>query len=107
MRTFVPAATAATFALLAGAAVAADHVISQKNGTFNITALKAKVGDEVSFRNDDTVFHNIFSLSSVQSFDLGSYAPGSTKKVKVEKAGKIDVECAIHPGMTMVIEASR
>lgn len=107
MRTFVLLGTAATFALFTAAAGAADHVISQKNGTFNITNLKAKVGDEVSFRNDDTVFHNIFSLSSVQSFDLGSYAPGAAKKVKVDKAGKIDVECAIHPGMTMVIDVAR
>lgn len=107
MRTSILVGAATTLALLTGIAGAADHVISQKNGTFNITSLKAKIGDDVSFRNDDTVFHNIFSLSAVQSFDLGSYAPGTVRKVKVDKPGKIDVECAIHPGMTMVIEVAR
>lgn len=107
MRTFILAGAAATLVLVAGPAAAVDHVISQKNGTFNISNLKAKIGDDVSFRNDDTVFHNIFSLSPVQSFDLGSYAPGTVRKVKVDKPGKIDIECAIHPGMTMVIDVAR
>lgn len=97
---------AATFAF-AAAAGAAEHVIGQKNKNFTVSTVEAKVGDEVLFRNDDAVFHNIFSLTAGQSFDLGAYAPGVSKKVKLEKPGRIEVECAIHPRMKMLIDVSK
>jgi plastocyanin len=94
--------------LFSAAAVwAADHVVGQKNRAFSTNNLKAKVGDTVSFRNDDPFFHNIFSLSETQSFDLGSYSQGQSKQVTLQKPGRIDVECAIHPEMKMVIEVSK
>ena len=96
----------ATFSF-AAAAGAAEHVIGQKNKNFTVSTVEAKVGDEVLFRNDDTVFHNIFSLTAGQSFDLGAYAPGLYKKIKLDKPGTIEVECAIHPRMKMLIEVSR
>jgi plastocyanin len=37
-------------------------------------------------------------------FDLGSYPAGQSRSVTFEKAGKVQVECAIHPMMRMVIE---
>ena len=89
------------------AAGAAEHVVGQKNKSFTVATVEAKVGDEVLFRNDDTVFHNIFSLTASQSFDLGAYGPGVFKKVKLDKPGKIEVECAIHPRMKMVIDVVR
>lgn len=94
-------------ALLSAVAWAAEHVVGQKNRAFSTNSLKVKVGDSVSFRNDDPFFHNIFSLSDTQSFDLGSYAQGQSRKVTFEKPGRIDVECAIHPEMKMVIEVSK
>jgi len=93
--------------LLSAVAWAADHVVGQKNRAFSTNSLKAKVGDTVSFRNDDPFFHNIFSLSDTQSFDLGSYSQGQSKQVTLQKPGRIDVECAIHPEMKMVIEVSK
>jgi plastocyanin len=93
--------------LLSAVAWAAEHVVGQKNRAFSVNSLKVKVGDSVSFRNDDPFFHNIFSLSEVQSFDLGSYAQGQSRKVTFDKPGRIDVECAIHPEMKMVIEVSK
>lgn len=93
--------------LLSALAWAAEHVVGQKNRAFSVNSLKVKVGDSVSFRNDDPFFHNIFSLSEVQSFDLGSYSQGQSRKVTFEKPGRVDVECAIHPEMKMVIEVSK
>ena len=93
--------------LSAAAAWAAEYVVGQKNRTFSTNSLKAKVGDTVNFRNDDPFFHNIFSLSDTQSFDLGSYSQGQSRKVTLQKEGRIDVECAIHPEMKMVIEVSK
>ena len=94
-------------ALLSAVAWAAEHVVGQKNRAFSTNSLKAKVGDTVNFRNDDPFFHNIFSLSDTQSFDLGSYSQGQSRKVTLQKEGRIDVECAIHPEMKMVIEVSK
>lgn len=105
MRNFFIIAT--LFAAGAGQAVAAEHVIGQKNKAFAVSTVDAKVGDDVLFLNDDVVFHNIFSLSDAQSFNLGAYGPGVSRKMKLEKAGKIEVECAIHPRMKMVIDVSR
>ena len=33
-------------------------------------------GTTVDFPNNDTTYHNVFSLSSTRSFDLGRYAVG-------------------------------
>lgn len=98
---------AAVLSTICCTANATEHVIGQKPSGFSVVSLKAKVGDVVVFKNDDVVFHNVFSLSAAQSFDLGAYGPGVAKKVTVDKTGKIDVECAVHPGMTMVIDVSR
>jgi hypothetical protein len=51
--------------------------------------------------------HNIFSLSDVQSFDLGTFAKGELRQVKLEKPGKIEVECAVHPEMRLVVEVTK
>lgn len=89
--------------LLAGQALAAEHEVAQKNKQFTVSDLTVKVGDTVSFPNQDPFFHNVFSLSPAKTFDLGSYKKGETKKVVFEQAGKVDVECAIHPSMRMTI----
>jgi plastocyanin len=94
---------AATAALAAGS----EHVVGQKNKSFSARTLKVKVGDTVGFRNDDPFFHNIFSLSEVQSFDLGSFPQGQSRKTTFGKAGTIEVECAIHPEMKMIIQVEK
>lgn len=86
---------------------AADILVDQKDKQFSKKALKVKVGDSVEFRNSDPFAHNIFSLSDVKSFDLGSYGQGQSKKVTFDKAGKVEVECSIHPSMQMVIEVEK
>ena len=88
-------------------AFGADHVVSQSGKAFSVAALKAKVGDTISFRNEDPFVHNIFSLSDVQSFDLGTFAKGESRRVKLEKPGKIEVECAVHPEMRLVVEVAK
>jgi plastocyanin len=91
----------------AASAQAEEFVVSQKNKAFSVTTLKIKVGDAVNFRNDDPFFHNIFSLSDVQIFDLGSFPQGQAKKVVFLKAGTVEVECAIHPAMKLIIEVTK
>lgn len=86
---------------------AAEYEIGQKGKKFNQKELTVKVGDTVSFKNDDPFFHNIFSLSDTKTFDLGSFPQGQSKKVTFEKAGTVEVECAIHPEMKVTIEVKK
>jgi plastocyanin len=92
---------------LSCSATAAEHEVKQKGNAFSMSSLKIKVGDAVNFRNDDPHFHDVFSLSDVQTFDLGSYAQGQAKSVTFKKEGKVDVECAIHPGMKMTVDVAK
>jgi plastocyanin len=91
----------------AAPACGADYVISQSGKAFSASALRAKVGDTISFRNEDPFVHNIFSLSEVQSFDLGTFAKGEQRQVKLGKPGRIEVECAVHPEMKLVVEVAQ
>ena len=94
-------------AAMASQAMAGEHAVSQVKKAFTVPVVKAKVGDKVTFKNDDDFAHNVFSLSSVQEFDLGSYKKGEARSVTLAKEGTIEVECAIHPEMKMKIEVSK
>jgi plastocyanin len=93
--------------LLAGQAFAGEHVVSQKGKAFGTKKLTVQAGDTVKFVNDDPFAHNVFSLSDVKSFDLGSYGQGLSKSVVMDKPGTVDVECAVHPDMKMTIEVRK
>ena len=97
----------ATLAFLSLSATAAEVIVDQKDKQFSKKVVKIKVGDTIEFRNSDSVAHNIFSLSDVKSFDLGSYTQGQSKKVVFDKPGKVEVECSIHPSMQMVVEVEK
>lgn len=96
-------------ALASFASMAAEHTVAQNNKTFvmngaKIEKLTIKVGDTVHFKNEDPFFHNIFSLSDIKTFDLGSYPQGQSKSVVFDKPGQADIECAIHPTMLLKLE---
>lgn len=86
--------------------------VKQKNKSFimnarTIDAMEVHKGDTIKFENDDPFFHNIFSLSNIQTFDLGSYKTGTSKSVTFNKPGKIAVECAIHPRMFLEVTVKK
>jgi plastocyanin len=86
---------------------AATLTVLQKDKQFVPVTLKIKVGDSVNFMNEDPFYHNVFSLSDTKNFDLGSFPKGNFKTVVFDKAGKVNVECAIHPDMHLVIEVTK
>lgn len=95
--------------LAAGVAGAAEYTVAQHNKTFEKDGVKVEkltisVGDTIHFKNLDPWFHNVFSLSDIKTFDLGSYPQGQQKSVVFDKAGMAEVECAIHPQMLMELE---
>ena len=69
--------------------------------------IKARVGDTLVFTNDDPYFHNVFSLSDTQSFDLGSFPRGEVRQVVLKKEGTIEIECAIHPDMKLTVQVAK
>jgi plastocyanin len=97
----------AALAVAGAAAHAGEFEVSQKGRKFSPGNLKIKAGDSVSFKNDDSVSHNIFSLSDAKTFDTGAYAGGQAKKVTFEKPGAVEIECAIHPDMKMLIQVDK
>jgi plastocyanin len=78
-------------------------VLTQKNKTFQPRVLAVPAGSSVDFPNNDGIFHNVFSLSGPQPFDLGLYRAGETKQRTFATPGIYRVFCNIHPQMTAVI----
>lgn len=74
-------------------------IISQKDHTFAPSVLPVERGTTVRFPNDDTMFHNVFSLSRSKNFDLGIYPVGESRQVNFDKPGLVTVYCNIHPHM--------
>ncbi|MCF6211431.1 MAG: methylamine utilization protein [Gammaproteobacteria bacterium] len=98
------AAIIVTAILAAATAQAAEVTVNQHDKAFvvegnKIETITINVGDTLRFKNDDPFFHNIFSLSDLKTFDLGSFPKGKSKTVTFDRAGMAEVECAIHPEM--------
>ena len=91
----------------AGAPVTVE--LKQQNRMFLPETLVVAVGATVSFPNLDPIFHNVFSFSRPNTFDLGNYPKGETRKVTFNKPGIVSVFCHLHPNMSasIVIAPSR
>jgi plastocyanin len=74
-------------------------VIEQRNTRFEPDLVVIPVGSTVQFPNFDPIFHNVFSLSSAQSFDLGYYAKSQSRSITFKRAGVVQVYCHIHSHM--------
>jgi plastocyanin len=77
--------------------------LAQKNKTFQPHLLPIPAGSTVEFPNNDPIFHNVFSLSSPQPFDLGLYRAGQSRSRAFARPGTYRVFCNIHPQMTALI----
>jgi plastocyanin len=53
--------------------------IVQRNTTFQPASLVVMQGQTVDFPNEDKFYHNVFSLSPGNDFDLGIYRGGASK----------------------------
>ena len=81
----------------------ASSAIVQKNLQFSPALLIIPKGTSVSFPNQDSEFHNVFSYSKAKRFDLGRYRKGESKTVLFDQPGIIKVFCEIHPWMRAAI----
>lgn len=84
--------------------VKAGHFkMEQRNKAFVPHVLAVPVGSTVDFKNDDPIFHNVFSLSRPAQFDLGLYRAGASKSRVFSEPAAYRVFCNIHPQMTGVL----
>ena len=77
--------------------------IRQRNARFEPEFLVATVGQRVEMPNDDTIFHNVFSFSRPNHFDLGIYPSGELRTLRFEHAGLVKIYCSIHESMSGAI----
>ena len=81
------------------ATTAGTATMKQENKQFTPRILAVSRGTKVDFPNLDAVFHNVFSVTPDNSFDLGSYHQGSSKSVTLLRSGVVTVYCNMHPQM--------
>jgi plastocyanin len=75
----------------------------QRDRHFTPHVVAVSVGSTVDFPNLDPIFHNAFSNFSGQPFDIGLYAPGTSKSEVFRHPGIVRVFCNIHPTMSAII----
>ena len=78
-------------------------IMDQRDERFVPHVLAVMVGTIVDFPNSDRTYHNVFSLSRAQRFDLGRYAAGRSKSVRMDRPGVVRVFCDIHSHMNAFI----
>jgi plastocyanin len=93
--------------LAAAAALAADHVVLQKDRNFSNTELAVKAGDTITFKNADEITHNVFSISKGLEFDIRRQAPGGSSTVTFQTEGVAEVRCSIHPKMKLLVSVKK
>jgi plastocyanin len=83
-----------------GPAVSGRFTIEQVRKQFVPSWAVVQRGKTIQFPNLDNIYHNVFSLSSGNNFDLGLYAAGGEAKGHTFlEPGVVDVHCNIHPSM--------
>ncbi len=91
------------------ASAAISATMQQRNRRFEPDLLIIPARSRVAFPNLDPIFHNIFSLSRTQPFDLGYYSDGKSRDVVFPHEGIVQVYCHVHPEMygVVVVTSSR
>ncbi len=84
------------------------EMLNQQGARFQPDLIVVPIGSTVEFPNSDPIFHNVFSLSRAQPFDLGYSPQGQSRTVKFNNPGVIQVYCHIHANMyaAIVVTAS-
>ncbi len=96
-----PASTAASSSSSSGGAVA----IKMQNIAFDPKDVTVKVGQKVTWTNDDSTDHNVTSQSG-ETIKSDNFGKGGTFSFTPTKAGKISYVCTIHPGMTATLNVT-
>ena len=79
--------------------------IKMQNIQFAPKDTTVKVGQKVTWTNDDSTDHNV-TADSGGDFKSKDFGKGSTFEFTPDKAGTIKYECTLHPGMTATLNVT-
>ncbi|HEY7623279.1 MAG TPA: plastocyanin/azurin family copper-binding protein [Solirubrobacteraceae bacterium] len=101
--TSTAAATTSTSAAASGGGAVA---IKMQNIAFDPKDVSVKVGQKVTWTNDDSVDHNV-TANSGADFKSKDFGNGGTFSFTPTKAGTIKYVCTLHPGMTATLTVTK
>lgn len=78
-------------------------VIRQREARFAPGFLAVARDQPVVMPNDDDIYHNVFSFSAPNDFDLGLYPAGQSRTVRFEHPGAVRIYCSIHESMNATL----
>jgi plastocyanin len=81
----------------------AKATMVMKAKTFKPHVVVVPVGGTVEFPNEDPIFHNVFSVSGPNRFDLELYKRPKTGAWTFQQPGIVRVYCNIHPQMSAIV----
>jgi plastocyanin len=81
----------------------ASATVVMKNKAFLPRVIVVPVGGSVEFPNADPVFHNVFSASGENRFDLDLYKKPKSGVQAFQHPGLVRVYCNIHPQMSAFV----
>lgn len=78
--------------------------IEQKGRKFLPLMTVVQTGSEISFPNNDTVRHHVYSFSPAKPFELKLYSGTPSNPVLFDKPGTVVIGCNIHDRMVAYIQ---
>ena len=79
---------------------ASSAIVNMKSKAFVPRVAVVAVGGSVEFPNLDSIFHNVFSVSGENRFDLQLYKKPKSASKLFEHPGIVRIYCNIHPQMS-------
>ena len=82
--------------------------VTMQNISFSPSSSQVKVGETVTWTNDDSVGHDVTADDgSFKSGPAGGMKQGDTFEHKFDKAGTFAYKCTVHPNMTGTVQVSQ
>ena len=81
----------------------ATATMVMKGKSFSPHVVVVPVGGTVQFPNEDPIFHNAFSVSGDNRFDMELYKRPKVGSFTFQHPGVVKVYCNIHPQMSAVV----
>jgi plastocyanin len=82
---------------------ASGATVTMKGKAFAPRVVVVPVGGTVEFPNQDSIFHNVFSVSGENRFDLDLYKRPKSGAWTARVPGLVRVYCNIHPQMSAFV----
>jgi plastocyanin len=86
-----------------GASRPEKATVTMRHKAFEPHLVVVALGSTVEFPNNDPIYHNAFSVSGANHFDLDLYKRPKAKSWTFQHPGIVRVFCNIHPQMSAIV----